>query len=92
MRNMESGYPEITTSDLGMALYFLSRGCKLTKAEYREDEYYTQPRFKMTFTGMNIRIHNQAYFEGSGRPDFSRLQDLLNEINNFVVLQPEVCL
>ena len=92
MRNTEDCFPEVTTSDIGRALYFLSRGCKLTKVEYTEDEYYTNPRFTMTFTGMNIRIHNQAYFAGAGRPDFSLLNDLLNEINNFVVLYPGVCL
>ena len=92
MKMREMCFPEVTTSDIGKALYFLKSGnmCELAAVEYTEDRFLNQPRFKMTFTGMNIIIHNQAYFTGDGRPDFSLLPDLLTKISDFVVLQPEV--
>ena len=90
MKEKEMCFPEVTTSDLGKALYFMDNRCELVGVEYQEEKYYNRPRFTMAFTGMNIIIHNQAYFAGDGRPDFSLLPDLLTKISDFIVLQPKV--
>ena len=90
MKERTMCFPEITTSDIGKALYFMDNRCELVGVKYTEDKYCNQPRFTMAFTGMNIIIHNQTYFAGDGRPDFSLLPDLLIKISDFIVLQPEV--
>lgn len=90
MKERTMCFPEITTADIGKALYFMGKHCKLAGVEYLGDKYCNRPRFTLTFTGMNINIHNQAYYAGDGHPDFSLLQDLLSKINDFIVLQPGV--
>jgi hypothetical protein len=66
-------FPEITTSDIGCALYLFTHHCQLKKVEYIP-ERSIEPRYRMTFTGMNVLVWKMQYLaKPEDATDFSKL-------------------
>jgi hypothetical protein len=96
MKERPMEFPEITTSDIGCALYLLANRCRLIRLTYVEGRG-VRTRFRMTFTGMNARLYDAHYFTSLDQevdyeklPDlFARLTKLLPDMTVITQLKPD---
>ena len=82
-RTME--FPEVVTADLAEALFLLTRmpANQLVRVDLAAGDAVAA-RFRMTFTGMNIRIHLSQFFANDDecrKVDFTLLPLLFTELS-----------
>ena len=80
MKDRPMEFPEITTGDIALGVYLLMNGCELVKVEYITSRYVREDRLRMTFTGMNVLLHEGNYYAGSAEVDLSMFPLLFEEL------------
>ena len=83
-KERKTEFPEVVVTDLAEALFLLTRkpANQLVRVELAAGDAVAA-RFRMTFTGMNIRIHHAQFFVSDDecrKVDFTQLPKLFDEL------------
>ena len=89
MKNYDPDFQEITTSDIGLALYLLGHNCWIFRVVHVHGKNIRN-RFKLTFTGYKAQHHVKQYLAGPAEKiDYKQLLSLLRKLCTSTPVQKE---